>query len=114
MLVIGGSSGIGFAIALAALQSLASVVIIASSNPDRVADAVTRLRAHSLPGEVRGDVVDAKDTAALKEFAVRVGEVDHVAWTAGDAPQGGAAALSTTNSLAGTMICRPYAVSFKF
>ena len=86
VLVVGGSSGIGFAVARAALQSLARTVIIASSNAERVAVAVARLQSHALSGEVRGEVVDAKDAGALKEFAGRVGAVDHVAWTSGDVP----------------------------
>ena len=87
VLIVGGSSGIGFAVARAALQSLARTVIIASSNAERVAGAVARLQAHALSaGEVRGEVVDAKDAGALKEFAGRVGAVDHVVWTSGDVP----------------------------
>ncbi|KJA26776.1 hypothetical protein HYPSUDRAFT_84193 [Hypholoma sublateritium FD-334 SS-4] len=84
VVVVGGSSGIGFGVALAALQSFASVVIIASSNADRVAGAVARLQAHKLPGEVRGEVLDAKDAAAVKKFALSLGAIDHVAWTSGD------------------------------
>ncbi len=61
-------------------------MIIASSNAERVAGAVARLQAHKLPGEVRGEVVDAKDAAALKAFAAHVGAVDHIAWTSGDVP----------------------------
>ena len=86
VLIVGGSSGIGFAVARAALQSLARTVIIASSNAERVAGAVARLQAHALSGEVHGEVVDAKDAGALKEFAERVGAVDHVVWTSGDVP----------------------------
>ena len=86
VLIVGGSSGIGFAVARAALQSLARTVIIASSNAERVAGAVARLQAHAPSGEVRGEVVDAKDAGALKEFAARVGAVDHVVWTSGDVP----------------------------
>lgn len=88
VVVVGGSSGIGFAVALAALQSQASTVIIASSNAERVAGAVKRLESHKLPGEVRGEVLDARDTTAVKEFSGRIGIVDHVAWTSGDVPHG--------------------------
>ena len=88
VVVVGGSSGIGFGVALAALQSLASVVIIASSNASRVSNAVERLQSHKLPGEVRGEVLDAKDSVAIKEFAAKIGVVDHVAWTSGDLPPG--------------------------
>ncbi len=86
--VVSGSSGIGFGVALAALQSLANTVIIASSNAERVAGAVARLQAHKLPGEVRGEVVDAKDAAAVKTFGERLGTVDHIAWTSGDSAPG--------------------------
>ena len=84
VVVVGGSSGIGFGVALASLRSLASVVIIASSNASRVAKAVERLQSHKLPGEVRGEVLDGKDAAAIKDFAARIGPVDHIAWTSGD------------------------------
>ncbi|KAF8169804.1 short-chain dehydrogenase/reductase SDR [Pholiota molesta] len=84
VVIVGGSSGIGFAVALASLQSLASLVVIASSNTERVSKAVERLQAHNLPGAVRGEVLDAKDDAAIKEFVVRLGEVDHIVWTSGD------------------------------
>ncbi len=66
VVVVGGSSGIGFGVALASLQSQASVVVIASSNASRVAKAVERLQSHKLPGEVRGEVLDGKDPAAIK------------------------------------------------
>lgn len=85
VVVVGGSSGIGFAVALASLQSLASLVVIASSSAERVSKAVERLKAHTFPGAVRGEVLDAKDDAAIKDkFVVRLGEVDHIVWTSGD------------------------------
>lgn len=84
IVVVGGSSGIGFGVALAALQSHAGVVIIASSNAERVTSAVARLQSHKLNCEVRGEVLDAKDAAAVKQFAVGLGAIDHVAWTSGD------------------------------
>lgn len=50
-----------------------------------VSAAVRRLEAHKFPGEVRGEVVDAKDVVtSVKEFSVRIGIFDHVAWTSGD------------------------------
>ncbi len=84
VVVVGGSSGIGFGVALAALQSHASMVIIASSNTERVTGAVERLKSHKLRGEVRGEVLDAKDAATVKQFAMDLGAIDHVAWTSGD------------------------------
>lgn len=86
IVVVGGSSGIGFAVALASLQSSAERVIIASSNESRVNGAVARLKSHNFPGEVCGEFVDAKDSAEIKTFADRIGTVDHIVWTSGDIP----------------------------
>ncbi|PPQ94972.1 hypothetical protein CVT25_004217 [Psilocybe cyanescens] len=97
VVVVGGSSGIGFAVALASLQSLASLVIIASSNKSRVEDAVARLKAHKLPGEVRGQVLDAKDSEAVKVFAGGLGPVDHIVWTSGDTPKSQSGGLPYSN-----------------
>lgn len=88
VVVVGGSSGIGFGVAVASLQYLANTVIIASSNKRRVEDAVLRLKAHNLPGEVRGEVLDAKDSNAVKAFAGGLGPVDHIIWTSGEVPKG--------------------------
>ncbi|KAH9475711.1 Short-chain dehydrogenase/reductase ATR9 [Psilocybe cubensis] len=88
IVVVGGSSGIGFGVALASLQYLAATVIIASSNKGRVEGAVSRLKAYNLPGEVRGEVLDAKDSSAVKAFAAALGLVDHVVWTGGEVPKG--------------------------
>ena len=103
VVVVGGSSGIGFGVALAALQSLASNVIIASSNSERVSNAVERLRSHNLPGEVRGEVLDANDAVAIKEFTARIGTVDHIAWTSGDVQpalvDGNFSSLATSGAL---------------
>lgn len=85
ILIFGGSSGIGYAVAEACLKSRASLVIIVSSNVDRVTAAVRRLEAAELGvGKVHGEVVDATDLAAVKEFVTRIGEIDHVVWTSGD------------------------------
>ncbi|KAF9483318.1 short-chain dehydrogenase/reductase SDR [Pholiota conissans] len=84
VVVIGGSSGIGFAVALASLQSFASPVIIASSSEERVKKAVERLKAHNLPGVIRGEVVDATNSASIKDLIGRLGEVDHIVWTSGN------------------------------
>lgn len=85
VLIFGGSSGIGFAVAEACLKSRASLVIIASSNKERVSAAVQRLEAARLgTGKVQGEVVDATDIVALKEVVTRIGEVDHIVWTSGD------------------------------
>ncbi|PPQ93162.1 hypothetical protein CVT25_002389 [Psilocybe cyanescens] len=97
VVVVGGSSGIGFAVALASLQSLANLVIIASSNKSRAEDGVTRLKAHKLPGKVRGQVLDARDSEAIKVFAGELGPVDHIVWTSGDVPQSQGGGLPYSN-----------------
>ncbi|KAF8514010.1 short-chain dehydrogenase/reductase SDR [Hysterangium stoloniferum] len=85
VLIFGGSSGIGYAVAEGSLKSLASLVIIASSNAERVNSAVNSLEKGNLgPGRVCGEVIDAKDQSALKEFVSNIGEFDHIVWTSGD------------------------------
>ena len=106
IVVVGGTSGIGFGVALAALQSQASVVIVASSNPERVAKAVVRLQSHKLPGEVRGEVLDAKDPAAIKAFTERIGTVDHIAWSSGDVAAGMLDGSAAKEDLINGKICR--------
>jgi len=92
ILVVGGSSGIGFAVAKAALIERAGRVIIASSSQARLNDAVQRLAAAlekaglaaSEVGKVSAEVVDARDTASVKALVERAGAIDHLIWTSGD------------------------------
>lgn len=93
ILVVGGSSGIGFAVAKAALIERAGRVTIASSSQSRLNDALQRMataleKAGISPGDVAGklkaEVVDAHDTASVKALVQRVGAVDHLIWTSGD------------------------------
>lgn len=88
ILIVGGSSGIGFAVAKASLLSLAAKVIIASSSAARVQNAIQRLEAviaeKKLPGKVVGDTVNATNVDVVEEFVAKVGVVDHLIWTSGD------------------------------
>ncbi len=77
VVAIGGSSGIGFAIAVLAREQGANVVI-ASSNQANVDAAVARL-----PGS-SGSTVDLRDEADVSRFFDQVGGFDHLAITAGD------------------------------
>lgn len=79
VVVAGGTSGIGFAVAEAAAQAGAEV-IIASSNRERVAAAVDRL-----PQGARGEALDFTDEAQVSAFFTRVGAFDHLVYTAGEA-----------------------------
>lgn len=77
VLVIGGSSGIGLAVARAALVEGARVTI-ASSNPERLDQAVARL------GGGDGACLDVTDEAGVQAFFAGSGTFDHIAFTAAD------------------------------
>ena len=77
VLVIGGSSGIGFAVAKAALEDGARVTI-ASSSTERVRAAVERL------GAGEGVRLDVTDEAAVQSFFASSGGFDHIVFTAAD------------------------------
>jgi NAD(P)-dependent dehydrogenase (short-subunit alcohol dehydrogenase family) len=78
VVVIGGSSGIGFAVARAALDDGATVTI-GSSSADKVAAAAARLG-----NGAQGAVVDVKDEASVAGFFEGAGPLDHLVFTAGD------------------------------
>jgi NAD(P)-dependent dehydrogenase (short-subunit alcohol dehydrogenase family) len=80
VVVIGGSSGIGFAVAERALREGAQVVV-GSSSAARVEDAVKRLG----PG-ASGSAVDVRDEASVAAFFAGWGPFDHLVFTAGDWP----------------------------
>jgi NAD(P)-dependent dehydrogenase (short-subunit alcohol dehydrogenase family) len=78
VVVVGGSSGIGLAVAQqAALQG--AEVVIASSNQERVQTAV-----ESVGGEVQGHAVDVSNERAVATFFSKLGAFDHLVFTAGD------------------------------
>ncbi len=81
VVVVGGSSGIGLAVAqLAAAQG--AKVVIASSNAERV-----RKAAESIGPEVQGQAVDVSDERAIATFFTKLGSFDHLVFTAGDSLQ---------------------------
>jgi NAD(P)-dependent dehydrogenase (short-subunit alcohol dehydrogenase family) len=78
VLVVGGSSGIGFGIAKVALGEGATVTI-ASSLSTKVQAAVERLGG---AGErIRGEVINVTDEKAVAALLERVGKVDHLVFT---------------------------------
>lgn len=97
ILIIGGSSGIGFCVAEACLESGAANVAIASSNRDRLGRAVASLKASypSASHKVFGAPVDLSNAETLEgelktlldATAEGMGgaKLDHVVFTAGDA-----------------------------
>ncbi|KAF2454172.1 hypothetical protein BDY21DRAFT_113607 [Lineolata rhizophorae] len=95
VLILGGTSGIGYGVAEACLESGAARVIVASSNSERISKAVSKLtsaypsRASAVVGGPATDLsnqdtIDA-NIKALLESTVAGGKLDHVVMTAGDA-----------------------------
>ncbi|MFC0399482.1 SDR family oxidoreductase [Paraburkholderia rhizosphaerae] len=78
VVVAGGTSGIGLAVASAAARAGAEVTI-ASSSLQRVQDALEQL-----PKGTRGEAVDFTDEARVSAFFERVGAFDHFVYTAGE------------------------------
>ena len=78
VVILGGSSGIGFAVAEQASTQGAKIVI-ASSNPERVQKAVEKLE-----GNAQGHALDLSDESAVENFFVKLGTFDHLVFTAGD------------------------------
>ena len=81
VVIVGGSSGIGFAVAEEAAAQGAKVVIV-SSKAERVQEAI-----HSIGGDAGGQVVDVLDERAVESFFTKLGAFDHLVFTAGDSLQ---------------------------
>lgn len=79
-MIIGGSSGIGFAVAERVIHE-GGHAIVGSSSATRVEDAVKRLGSAA-----SGSSVDVRDEASLSAFFERHGTFDHLVFTAGDWP----------------------------
>src|ERR1700739_3375300 len=78
VVVMGGSSGIGLAVAQQAATQGAKVVIV-SSNAERVQKAV-----EVISGEAQGQAVNVSDEGAVATFFAKLGSFDHLVFTAGD------------------------------
>ena len=78
VVILGGSSGIGLAVAEEAAAQGANV-LIGSSNAERIQKAMG-----SIAGEVEGQAVDVSDERAVESFFGKVGSFDHLIYTAGD------------------------------
>src|SRR5580704_7311514 len=78
VVVVGGSSGIGLAVAQQAAEHGAKVVIV-SSNAERIQKAV-----ESIGGEAQGQAVDVSDEKAVEALFAKLGSFDHLVFTAGD------------------------------
>jgi NAD(P)-dependent dehydrogenase (short-subunit alcohol dehydrogenase family) len=78
VVIVGGSSGIGLAVAEEVALQGAEVVIV-SSNAERVQVAIK-----FIGGEARGQAVDVSDEKAVESFFTNLGAFDHLVFTAGD------------------------------
>jgi len=78
VVVLGGSSGIGLAVAELA-ASHGAKVLIASSNQERLQRAI-----ESIGLEAEGHAIDVSDERAVEAFFAKVGHFDHLVYTAGD------------------------------
>jgi NAD(P)-dependent dehydrogenase (short-subunit alcohol dehydrogenase family) len=81
VVVLGGSSGIGLAVAQQVVAQGASAVI-ASSSADRVKQAVA-----TLDGKAEGHTLDLSNEQDIQSFFQRLGDFDHLVFTAGDTLQ---------------------------
>ena len=78
VVILGGSSGIGLAVAEQA-GSQGAKLVIASSNAERVQKAVEKLE-----GNAQGHTLDLTDESAVENFFAKLGAFDHLVFTAGD------------------------------
>jgi NAD(P)-dependent dehydrogenase (short-subunit alcohol dehydrogenase family) len=78
VVVLGGTSGLGFATAVAAAREGASIVV-ASATQDRVSRTLA-----ALPEGSQGHVVDLTDEAQVSALFGKIGAFDHLVYTAGD------------------------------
>src|ERR1700733_2732856 len=81
IVALGGSSGIGLAVAQQVVARGARA-IIASSNTDRVKQAVA-----TLDGKAEGHTLDLSNERDIQNFFQRIGDFDHLVFTAGDTLQ---------------------------
>jgi NAD(P)-dependent dehydrogenase (short-subunit alcohol dehydrogenase family) len=89
VLIIGGTSGMGYAVAEASLASGANVTI-SSSNQTRINERVTRLQTEYPSQTVQGIICDlSRDTLKqdIEELFAKVGTLDHIVFTATEPPK---------------------------
>jgi NAD(P)-dependent dehydrogenase (short-subunit alcohol dehydrogenase family) len=75
--IVGGTAGIGLALARIAADAGAQVVL-GGSIRNKLGQALRQLN-----GKAKGELVDARDEDSIRRFFVQVGELDHVVSTVG-------------------------------
>jgi NAD(P)-dependent dehydrogenase (short-subunit alcohol dehydrogenase family) len=83
VVILGGTSGIGLEVARQAVAQGAEV-IIASSSPDRVKQAVDELNETAPAIKATGQSLDLSDEFAIELFFQQLGALDHLVYTAAD------------------------------
>ena len=83
VVVIGGASGVGFAVAAAAMEAGAEVVV-GSSQAARIEAAAKKLGQMGKGRGATGRTVDVRDEASVAAFFDAAGPFDHLVFTAGD------------------------------
>ncbi|PYF77450.1 SDR family oxidoreductase [Pedobacter nutrimenti] len=78
IVLLGGSSGIGLATALAAAREGAAIVIVSSSQ-QRIEDALS-----ILPKNTQGFAADLGEETQVEALFKKIGKFDHLVFTAGD------------------------------
>ncbi|KAA2240301.1 SDR family oxidoreductase [Chitinophaga agrisoli] len=78
VVILGGTSGFGLATAKAAAAAGAQVVI-ASSNQQRIQDALK-----TLPANAEGHVADLNQESNIQQLFTTIGAFDHLVYTAGE------------------------------
>lgn len=81
IVILGGSSGIGLAVAQAAAAEGAQLVVV-SSDPGRIEQALS-----TLPKDTEGRAVDLTNGQAVESLFGDIGEFDHLVYTAGETLQ---------------------------
>ncbi|GIF78024.1 short-chain dehydrogenase [Asanoa siamensis] len=76
--MLGGTSGLGFAVA-EHLSARGAEIVVASSRQESVDKAVAKL-----PAGTTGHAVDLRDEAAIERLFAWVGPFDHLVYTAGE------------------------------
>jgi NAD(P)-dependent dehydrogenase (short-subunit alcohol dehydrogenase family) len=79
VVVLGGTSGLGFAAAVAAARE-GAIVVVASGTETRISRALA-----ALPEGSQGHVVDLTDEKQVSVLFDKIGAFDHLVYTAGDA-----------------------------
>src|SRR5271170_1679878 len=103
IVLLGGSSGIGLAVAQQVVAQGAHAVI-ASSNQARVQEA-----AASLGGKAEGRRLDLSDESSIEHFFQDLGAFDHLVYTAGDNLQLNELAATDLNKARGAFEVRIWA-----